>query len=136
MSLHRHNTGPFQRAGTLAQMAVDGSTAPRELTNDVREADWTPDEKEVMVVRDVGGHSRIELPIGHVLYETSGWVSNARVSRDGSRVAFLEHSILNEDGGWVAVVDRRGTEKILSGRFQTPAVLTLYPPRGGWFHGP
>ena len=135
LSLHRHNTGPFQRAGTLAQMAVDGSTAPRELTNDVREADWTPDEKEMMVVRDVGGHSRIELPIGHVLYETAGWVSNARVSRDGSRVAFLDHAILNDDGGSVAVVDRSGKKTILSGTFQTLGGLVWSPRDEVWFSG-
>ncbi|PYQ56873.1 MAG: hypothetical protein DMF58_19695, partial [Acidobacteria bacterium] len=135
VSLHRHNTGPFQRAGTLAQMAVDGSTAPRELTNDVREADWSPDEKEIMVVRDVGGHSRIELPIGHVLYETAGWVSNARVSRNGSRVAFLDHAILNDDGGSVGVVDRSGMKRMLSGQYQTLNGLAWSPRDEVWFTG-
>src|SRR5438128_2196918 len=135
VSLHRHNTGPFQRAGTLAQMAVDGSTAPRELTNDVREADWSPDEKEIMVVRDVGGHSRIELPIGHVLYETAGWVSNARVSRDGSRVAFLDHAILNDDGGSIGVVDRNGMKRMLSGQYQTLNGLAWSPRDEVWFTG-
>ena len=135
VSLHRHNTGPFQRAGVLAQMAVDGSTAPRELTNDVREADWTPDEKEMMVVRDVGGHSRIELPIGHVLYETAGWVSSARVSRDGSRVAFLDHAILSDDGGSVAEVDRNGRKRVLSGPFQTLDGLAWSPRDEVWFSG-
>ena len=135
VSLHRHNTGPFQRAGTLAQMSVDGNSAPRELTNDVREADWTPDEKEMMVVRDVGGHSRIELPIGHVLYETSGWVSSARVSRDGSRVAFLDHAILNDDGGVVAEVDRGGRKKVVSGPYQTLAGLAWSPRDEVWFSG-
>jgi Tol biopolymer transport system component len=135
VSLHRHNTGPFQRAGTLAQMSVDGSSAPRELTNDVREADWTPDEKEMMVVRDVGGHSRIELPIGHILYETSGWVSSARVSHDGLRVAFLDHTILNDDGGAVAEVDRTGKKKMLSGQYQTLAGLAWSPRDEVWFSG-
>ena len=135
VSLQRHNSGPFQRAGTLAQMAVDGSTAPRELTNDVREADWSPDEKEIMVVRDVGGHSRIELPIGHVLYETAGWVSNARVSRNGSRVAFLDHAILTDDGGSVGVVDRSGMKRMLSGQYQTLNGLAWSPRDEVWFTG-
>jgi len=86
-------------------------------------------------VRDVGGHSRIELPIGHVLYETSGWVSSARVSRDGSRVAFLDHAILNDDGGAVAEVDRSGKKNMLSGPYQTLAGLAWSPRDEVWFSG-
>ena len=37
----------------------------------------------------VAGKSRLEYPIGNVLYETAGWISHLRVSPQGDLVAFL-----------------------------------------------
>jgi len=95
-------------------MKIDGS--PRALVENVRDAEWGPDG-ELAVVRRVSGMDRLEYPLGHVLYETTGYVSEPRVSADGSRVAFLDHptGAVYDDRGWVKVVDRQGEIKTTSG---------------------
>jgi Tol biopolymer transport system component/tRNA A-37 threonylcarbamoyl transferase component Bud32 len=90
--------------GTLARMTMNG--APRPVLEDVREADWSPDGTELAIVRDIGGRSRLEYPPDTILYETSGYVSDIRVSPDGTRVAFMDHQLRYDDRGWVKVVDR------------------------------
>jgi Tol biopolymer transport system component len=134
VSLNRHYAGPFQRAGTLARIGVTGGGTPREVQEDVQWADWGPDGQSLAIVRVVGSHSRIEYPIGKVLYETEGWLSNLRVSPRGDLVAFLDHSILGDDGGAVCVVDRSGKKRELAADFSTAGGLAWSP--GGsevWF---
>ena len=50
-------------AGTLARAALTGGS-PRDVAEGIQEADWAPDGTTLMVVRDIGGKSRIEFPIG------------------------------------------------------------------------
>ena len=90
--------------GTLARMPVDGG-APREILAGVREADWSPDGTQLAIVHEVGGKDRLEYPIGTMLYETAGYISDIRVAPDGQRIAFLEHQEKGDDRGSVAVVD-------------------------------
>src|SRR5262249_44892792 len=96
---------------------------PRPIAEDVQAADWSPDGRELAIVRDVGGKSRLEYPLGTVLYQTGGYVSHPRVSRDGALVAFLDHPIPRDDGGAVAVVDRQGHKTTLSAGWLTEAGL-------------
>ena len=58
--------------------------APRPLLEEIADADWTPDGKDLAVIRnqDTGGR-RIELPAGKVLYQTPSRISALRVSPDG-----------------------------------------------------
>ncbi len=100
-------------AGTLARMPLGGG-APREILENVREADWAPDGASLAIIRDVNGRDRLEFPIGKVLYETSGYVSDLRVSPSGDRVAFMDHPIQFDDRGGVAVVDLAGKKSTLS----------------------
>jgi serine/threonine protein kinase len=101
-------------SGTLSRMTIGSS--PRPALQDVREADWSPDGADLAVVHDLGnGRDRLEFPAGHGLYEASGYLSDPRVSPDGSRVAFFEHQWRFDDRGWVKVVDRTGTVTTLSG---------------------
>ena len=79
-------------AGTLARLPLSGG-APRELAEGVISADWSPDGNSLAVVRFAAGKVRLEYPLGKVLYETEGWISDARVSPDGERVAFIDHPI-------------------------------------------
>ncbi len=113
ISLDRHWAGRFVWSGTLAQVPLAGG-APRELLEDVQSADWGPDGAHLAVVRSVAGKTRLEYPIGKVLYETGGWVSHPRVSPKGDLVAFLDHPALGDDEGSVAVVDRAGKTTLLS----------------------
>jgi dipeptidyl aminopeptidase/acylaminoacyl peptidase len=52
-----------------------------------------------------------------VLYETAGYVSDLRVSPDGSRVAFMDHQSRFDDRGWVKVVERDRKVTTLAGEF-------------------
>ncbi len=112
--------------GTLARMPLEGGT-PRDLLESVREADWTPDGSELAVIRDVGGRDRLELPIGTVLYESSGYLSDPRVSPGGDRIAFMEHPSRFDDRGSVDVVDLDGHARVLSGGYWAVEGLAWSP---------
>jgi len=99
--------------GTLARTPLEGG-APREVLTGVREADWSPDGNDLAIIRDVNGKDHLEYPIGKVLAETGGYLSNPRFSPDGKRIAFFEHPTKYDDRGGVAVVDLSGKKKVLS----------------------
>ncbi len=103
--------------GTLARMPL-GGTAPREILEDVRQADWSPDGSELAIIRLAEGKYRLEFPIGKVLYETAGWLSALRVSPRGDRIALFEHPRRGDDRGSVIVVDRAGKHTLLSGDYE------------------
>jgi eukaryotic-like serine/threonine-protein kinase len=104
---------PWQYAGTLARVALAGG-APREILEDTQWADWAENGEELAIVRTVNGRTRLEFPIGKVLYATVGWISHPRISPKGDRIAFLDHPLPGDDGGGVAVVDLAGKEQTLS----------------------
>ena len=99
--------------GTLAR-APFGSGGLREILQDVQEADWTPDATALAIIRDAGGRSRLEFPIGKSLYETGGYLSHLRVSPRGDKAAFIEHPIREDDAGSVVVIDSAGTKTTIS----------------------
>ncbi|HWC65589.1 MAG TPA: protein kinase [Thermoanaerobaculia bacterium] len=99
----------FQPAGTLARVPLAGGT-PRQVLEDVAEAEWSPDGSRLAVVHNVAGKSRLEYPIGNVLYETGGWVGHIRFSPDGKTIAFLDHPA-SSDGGSVSIIDASGGKK-------------------------
>ena len=98
--------------GTLARMTSD--SAPRPWLENVRDADWSPDGSTVAVVHVVGGKNQLEYPIGQVLHQTTGYLSDIRISPSGDEVAFFEHAIPIDDRGWVKVVDRSGHVRTLT----------------------
>ncbi|MGD1149358.1 MAG: protein kinase [Thermoanaerobaculaceae bacterium] len=102
--------------GTLARVSL-GGTAPREILENVRQADWSPDGSELAIVREANGKDRLEFPIGTVLYETAGYLSDLRVSPRSDRIALFEHPVKFDDRGAVIVVDRAGKRTILSGDY-------------------
>ena len=102
--------------GTLARVSL-GGTAPREILEDVRQADWSPDGSELAIIRMADGKDRLEFPIGKVLYETAGYLSDLRVSPRGDRIALFEHPTQWDDRGSVIVVDRAGKRTVLSGDY-------------------
>ena len=119
--------------GTLARVPMAGG-APREVLENVQWADWSPDGNNLAVVREVGGQTRLEYPIGKTLYETGGWISHPRISPKGDQVAFLQHPIEGDDGGVVMVVNGDGKSSTLSGGWLT--IQGLAWPRSGdeiWF---
>ncbi|HEY3171360.1 MAG TPA: protein kinase [Thermoanaerobaculia bacterium] len=133
VSLNRHPAVIFIRTGRLARISIAGG-APREILDDVEWADWSPDGQGLAIVHEFGVHHRLEYPIGKVLFETEGWIGHPRVSPKGDLVAFIDHPVLLDDGGTVAVVDRSGRKRTLSPVFATVQGLAWTPDgREIWF---
>ena len=108
----------FDRKGTLARIPPLGGAA-RELLHEVHGADWSPDGAQLAVVREKDGMNRLEFPIGRVLYQTAGWISEMRVSRTGDRVAFIDHGSRTSDDGSIVTVDLEGVRRELSDGWST-----------------
>jgi len=104
--------------GTLARMPLGGG-APREVMEDVQEADWSPDGSQLAITRRVGEQDQLEYPVGRVLYRSrsGGYLSDPRVSPAGDRVAFFDHQRSQDDRGVVMVVDTAGKAKPLTAEF-------------------
>ena len=130
----RYTVG-YASTGTLSQVPLSGS-APRDLLDDVGFATWSPDGREMAVVRAPQWRYRLEFPVGKVLYETPGWISYPRVSPQGDAVAFLDHPILGDDRGAVALVDRAGKKTTLATGYESVQGLA-WSPSGAeiWFTG-
>ena len=127
-----HGAGLEFVAGTLARAPLAGGS-PREILSDVRWADWSPNGG-LAVVHHLPGHSRLEFPIGTVLYETTGWIGNIRFSPDGKKIAYMDHPALYDDRGSVGVIDLEGHNKTLSSGWESEDGLA-WNPRGDeiWF---
>ncbi|PYV61015.1 MAG: hypothetical protein DMG95_13180, partial [Acidobacteria bacterium] len=133
--LRRFGVSPnhFTHRGTLAQVSI-GADAPRDLLDNVEAADWAPGGESLAVVHVANGQSRIEYPIGKVLYQTPGWIGNLRFSAKGDRIAFIDHNLLGDDGGTISVVDLNGKKTDLTDRWAS-AVGAAWSPSGDeiWF---
>jgi len=131
--LNSHNIDPYINTGTLGRVPLGGG-APREVLENVQWADWSPDGTNFAVVREFGGLSRLEYPIGKVLFQTGGWLSHPRISPKGDYVAFIEHPVRRDDAGSIAVVDLAGNKKTLSVGWETAWGLG-WSPSGSeiWF---
>src|SRR5262245_33902718 len=96
--------------GTLARVSLSGGE-PRKVLDDVWAADWSPDGRELAVLRLVFGEDyRLEYPIGHVIARNLG-PSRLRISPRGDRIAMNgdQVRIYNlTDGKVTALPVRRG----------------------------
>ena len=111
--------------GMLARAPLAGGS-PRELLSDVRWADWDPNGK-LAVVHYVERHARLECPIGKVLYQSGGWISNIRFSPRGDSIAFMDHPALWDDRGSVRLVDLAGRVRTLSEGWKSERGLAWRP---------
>jgi Tol biopolymer transport system component len=104
-------------AGTLARVPLSGG-APREILENVSDADWSPDGANLAVLRTAAGKNRIEYPIGTLLYESGGLSPKSlRVSPRGDRIAFFEPDDAGGDYA-VTVLDMHGKKLALSRGWQ------------------
>jgi eukaryotic-like serine/threonine-protein kinase len=126
VSLNRHPLHAFVRSGRLARISIAGG-APRDILDDVQFADWGPDGQTLAIVRDVGIKNRLEYPIGKVLFETTGWIGQIRVSPKGNVVAFVDHPFPSDDGGRISVVDLAGKKTEVTPVYATVQGLAWTP---------
>jgi len=98
--------------GQLATLPLAGGV-PRVLAEDIEAADFAPSSEarktpggELCVVRPSELGFRIELPLGTVLVDEPGWITHARVSPDGTHVAYLRHPQTNDDAGALVILER------------------------------
>jgi hypothetical protein len=135
LSVRRRYAGGERFTGTLARAPVGGGT-PRELLQDVEDADWDPAGTQLAVARSagIGAGSQLEYPIGRLLYRTAGSIHSPRVSRDGRRVAFVEDPAGLGVGGRVLVASQDGPPKTLTRDWASARGLA-WSPRGDevWF---
>ena len=105
---------------TLARVPIGGGT-PREILEDVFDADWAPDGDDMAVLRlSKNGNRELQYPIGTTLVEGNS-ISGIRVSPKGDLVAF-------GDGGKVYTVDRKGKRSAISGELSVGSFA--WSPRG------
>jgi eukaryotic-like serine/threonine-protein kinase len=122
-------------AGTLARVPLSGG-APREILENVNDADWSPDGANLAVSRITGRHNRIEYPIGTLLDQSDGRAPlSLRVSPQGDSLAFFEYD--NSVGDFaVTVLDLHRRKRVLSRGWRAEGGLA-WSPRGDeiWFSG-
>ncbi len=68
--------------GTLARAPITGGT-PRELVENVKFADWSPDGADLAIVRRVDGRDRLEYPIGTALVQPAAGENTGSGLRTG-----------------------------------------------------
>ncbi len=121
------------RGNVLSRVPMNGG-APLALTSRVGCSDWSPDGKEIAIVRLEGGATQIEFPIGRTLYRTAAKIGCLRVSPDGSLIAFTEHPVRGDDAGVLRVVDRDGKVRTLAPGWSSLAGLAWAPSgKEVWF---
>jgi len=124
--MHGTHSGQLETVnGTLASAPLAGGS-PREILSDVRWADWDLEDK-LAVVHYVGGHSRLEYPMGTILYQSSGWISNIRFSPQHDVIAFMDHPVLWDNRGAVRVVDLTGQVRSLTHEWEAESGLAWRP---------
>ena len=113
--------------GTLARVPIAGG-APRQMVEDVKFADWSPDGSELAIVRRVDGRDQLEYPVGKVLVQPAAGdgtgLGFARVAPDGTRVAFVHYLSPSSLVGKVKIVDQTGAVTTLSDEYLNVHGLT------------
>ncbi len=124
---------PFVFQGVLARVPFSGGS-PRSAEEQITSADWSPDGGKLALVRQTNTGYQLEYPPGKVLIRTAGFISNPRISPGADSVAFLNHPLVNDNSGSVAVVDTSGRVKTLTTKFSTADGLA-WSSRGDeiWF---
>lgn len=126
LALHGLHRAHLELEGaTLARSPLAGGS-PRELLENVAWADW--DSKgELTVVHHAEGRDRLEYPIGHVLFQSDGWISHVRISRQNDEIAFIDHPSLWDDRGSVCIVDMNGKLRLTSREWESDYGLAWSP---------
>lgn len=119
--------GQYVWGGTLARVPVGGAE-PRELLDNVYDADWSPDGSRMGVIDRRNGKWQLEYPMGKVLLSTDHWISDIRISPDGKHVAVFRHPPASKDDrGNVLLVDREGNQRVISREWEALEGMAWVP---------
>jgi Tol biopolymer transport system component len=130
--------GGYARSGTMARVSLSGGT-PREVLDNVQDADWAANGESMAVVRYVpeNNHWRLEYPAGKVLIDGINWMSHPKISPDGKWIAFADHENTGgDDEGSVAVIGADGKvpeKKLSSGWTSLQGILWSAASDEIWF---
>jgi hypothetical protein len=105
----------YPAVGTLARVPLAGGV-PRLVHEEVLDADWGPDGRELALIRKVNGQAQLELPLGTVLWSRIPGCDGGcslRLSPSGDKVAVLAAAL--------TIVDRSGSRRSLE---------VVHPARG------
>ena len=122
-------------AGTLAVLPGVGG-APREVTEDVISADWTPDGRRMAITRQTQTGYRLELPVGTVVLEGQTPLLHVRISPDGRTLAFVERERPDDAKGALVLLEPGKPKRVLLHGWEELTDVAWTP--GGdelWFSG-
>ena len=132
VALHGAHLAHLEMVGTLARSPFAGGS-PREVLENVAWADWDANG-ELALVHHAQGSDLIEYPIGHVLYQSKGWISHLRLAPRADQIAFLDHPALSDDGGSVCLIDLAGHKTVLTPHWESADGLAWSPDgKEVWF---
>jgi dipeptidyl aminopeptidase/acylaminoacyl peptidase len=107
----------ISRSGDLAVIvkksilaSVSGGSGPRELAENVFDADWAPDGSQA-VVGHKPNRAWVEYPLGTRIYEPKvpgSAVYRIRISPNGELVALGEQEGFGGGREWLTIIDRKG----------------------------
>ncbi len=135
IALHlRPLPGVDSPVGLLARVPFTGGV-PRPVLEGVRDdgADWAPDGKDLVVVRNVNGRDQLEYPIGRAIYSTAGVLEYPRFSPRGDWIVFFEHApgYRGSGGELVSVIDPSGKHrKVISSSWPSNIGEPSWTPDG------
>jgi eukaryotic-like serine/threonine-protein kinase len=120
-------------SGTLARLPFAGGV-PRPAVEDVpyASADWSPDGKELVVVRYVDGQRRLEFPLGRKLYDGPSIIT-PRFNPRGDTIAFFAR----DTGSVMIIRSSGGSVRSIASGFELPGGAPCWTPDGRevWFTG-
>jgi len=129
VSLGRHYEVGWVTAGTLGRMPMAGAV-PREICEDMQDADWSADGKNFAIIRRIANSFVIEYPLGNTILESSNWISNVRLSPKNDMLAYLDHPIWGDDAGRVTVIDTSGQRILQASTVWSSTSGLAWTPKG------
>ncbi|HEY3204678.1 MAG TPA: protein kinase [Thermoanaerobaculia bacterium] len=118
--------------GTLAEIPLLGGS-PRPILEDVVDAVWSPDGKELAIVRETAGKHVLEYPAGKRLDETPFLIDSPAISPDGRSVAYARSGLDKEE---IVVCDRAGQKKTIADSPYDASIVWHPSAREIWYSAP
>lgn len=117
----------------LSRVSITGGS-PQVVAEQASVADFDRSGRKLAVVRRHGSTSSVEFPPGHVIYTSSGWINSLRIAPCNTIVAFLDHPVSDDDGGYVRIARLDGTSRVMTNAWSSIDGLA-WAPNGNeiWF---